>query len=267
MITAGLRKYIMNLPVAAGWDDLRPDQFTTITSHLSQFTGAELNARITWSLLGITWRTPKKLAALFVALTPEERHRLTGLAKPFLKPDGLTATPLKELHAGKHTLVCAHHDLLNQIDAEEWGLVDTAFMRFNKTRDIMWLHAMAQGLYSLPGTSLEDRLHNNASEQLVKLVPREELLALHVMWAGHRTVFEADAPWVFRSVNQKKASRKKSGWIDVLLGLSASTFGPYKDVCRTPARIFLRQLSHSIELATERKHKAEAERNKRHAKR
>lgn len=260
MITTGLRNYIMGLPRPSEWDHLRPDQFVTITSHLAKFTGPDLHARITWNLLDITWRTPRKLAALFVGLTPEERFRLTGMAKPFLSPKGLVGTPLHVLHAGKQTLHCAHVDMLNQVDAETWGMVDVAFMRFNKTKDIELLRAMAQGLYALPGTSRQDRLFNNASEQLVKLVPNEELLALHVMWAAHRVVLAEDAPWVFRSTNQKKAERRKGGWVDVLLGLSGSKFGPFKDVCHTPARAFLRQLSHSIEEATQRKHKEEAAR-------
>lgn len=267
MSTASLRNHIMSLPRPMAWDDLRQDQYTTIVGYLNRYAGPELLARITWTLLDISWRTPRRLAALFVAFTPEARHTLTGIAKPFVKPDTLLCTPLKELHAGHRTLVCAYSDMLNQVDAETWGLVDTAFMRFNRTRDMDLLRAMAQGLYALPGTSRDQRLYSNASAELVKMVPHNELLALHVMWAAHRIELAKDAPWVFRTVNQRKAERRKGGWNDVLLAMSGSKFGPFREVCTTPARVFLRQLSLSIEEATQRKHKAEAERNQRHARR
>jgi hypothetical protein len=82
------------------------------------------------------------------------------------------------------------------------------------------------------------------------------------MWSGHRLKMVDHAPWVFRSANQKKATRRKTGWTDVLLSLSGGKFGAYAEVSMTPAKVFLRELSHQIEESVARKNKAEADKQR-----
>ena len=256
-----LKQYLLQLPVPATWDQLATPQYVQVASGPYLYTGTELRARITWALLGISWRTPRRVAAILFGLSPLDRHQLTKLAEPFLEPEGLLHTPLKALSAGRTTLPCAHADLLNELDTEEWGLADTLFLRFAKTKDPELLRAMACVLYAPEGTTREERLKGKHLP-LMASVPTEQLLAMHHQWTAHRLRLKTDAPWVFRSVNEKTATRRKSGWTDVMLSMAGTKFGPYNEVARTKARVFLRELSHQIEEATRLKNERESAKNR-----
>ncbi len=256
-----LKRYLLQLPVPAAWDQLTAHQYVQVASAPYLYTGAELRARITWSLLGITWRKPRRVAAILFGLSPLDRHQLTKLAEPFLEPEGLLSTPLKALIAGRTTLPCAHADLLNELDTEEWGLADTLFLRFAKHQEPDLLRAMACVLYAPSGTSREERI-KGTHLPLMARVPKDQLLAMHHQWTAHRLRLKKDAPWVFRSANEKTATRRKTGWTDVMLSMAGSKFGPFNEVARTKARVFLRELSHQIEEATRLKNERESAKNR-----
>lgn len=239
---------LLDSRVAAGWSELRPDQFARIGDHLSRYQGVALQANITWVLLDLSWRTPRKLAA-FMLLNAEGRHRLTQLAEPFMVAKGLVDTLLPTLPAGRTTLHCAHTDLLNQVDTEEWGSADAYFLRYNKTKDISHLRHMAAVLYAPADTTRERRLQPD-DLSLYERIPEGKLRALHLMWSGHRTVLQNESPWVFRNINQKKAARRNAGWGDVIRSLAGGKFGPYTETKRTEARVFLRELNDAIEQDT-----------------
>lgn len=257
-----LRDRFMNTLVPAGWNELRPDQFARISDALHRVQGVALKAHITWALLDMSWRTPRRYATFFFVLNAEGRHRMTALADPFLTTDKLTDTLLPTLTAGRTVLHCCEKDLLNQVDAETWGMADTFFLRFIKTKDVGMLRMMAAVLYATPGTTRADRLAFADTDLLAK-VPEGQLMALHVMWSGHRKVYEKESPEPFRSVHQKHATRLKRGWSDVLRSLSNGTFGPFNTTVTTPARLFLRELNDTMVADQKRKEEATKAKNRR----
>lgn len=260
-----LKAYLLNLPVASKWSELEPDQFVAIANILYRYSDPiEVRTRITWSLLRIGLRRPRRLAALIFGLSPLDRHTLTKLAEPFLNPDKLKDTLLPRLTAGRTVLHVAHNDLLNELDGYVWGLADAAFLRHNKRQDIDSLRFIAQLLYAPAGATREDRIKGTHAA-LIQQVPIEQLMALHLMWVGHRGFLVEHAPWVFRSSNQKKAERRKTGWSDVLLGISGSKFGPYNETCLTPAIVLLRELSHVLEHQAQERARMEALNKRRRA--
>lgn len=253
-----LRARVLDAVVPVSWDGLSPEQFVRMVRVLrSTKRLPELQVRMAWVLLGVTWRKPRMLAAIYIGMTAEERHKLAVLTSaPFFLQRKMTRTLLPEIHAGRQKLAACHTDLLNEVDAYTWGLADTCFMKYNTSRHMDLLRAMALVLYAPMGMDRTARLRGEHMG-LQLLLDENELLALHANWSGMRAVLQDEAPWVFRPVNQKKVLAKLRGWTDVLRSMSGGKFGPYPETCTTPARIFLKELSDQIELAKRKKEEAE----------
>lgn len=245
----------MNAKVAANWNELPPNQFAQIAAHLNNYGGIALKAHITWTLLDLSWRSPRKLACFFFGLNAEGRHRLTALANPFLQPTGLLETVLPSVKSGRGTLPCIVRDLLNELDVETWGIADACFLRYNKTREPMHLQRMAAVLYCAPGTLRSFRL-NPRDMKPYERIPMAQLLALHVMWSGHRKVIEAESQKPFKQNEQKKVVRRKAGWNDVLHSMAGGKFGPWEQTLRTPARQFMYALHQAMVLDEKREQEA-----------
>jgi hypothetical protein len=243
-----LQGHILRLVVPAGWNELTPRSFATIARLLHRNQGDALAARvaITWHLLGIRWWRPRRVAALFLGMDAMQRHTLLQLATPFMEPAGLHRTLVPTLRCGWRTLHVCHTDLLHKLDAECWGLADTYFMRFNERRDPELLRNMAAVLYAPKGMPREERLQGRHLPLLRRCTLRQ-LLAMHLMWSGHRHHLQQVAPWVFRPAKQQKAASRKGGWDAVLRSMSGSKFGPYSETKLTPARTFLAELSDALE--------------------
>jgi hypothetical protein len=253
-----LKRHVLDLLVPAGWNELTPGQFRTVARLLHRNQGDATAARvaIAWHLLGIRWYRPRRVAALFLGMDAMERHTLLRIADPFMEPTGLHRTLLPTLRCGWRTLHVCHPDLLNKLDAECWGLADTYFMRFNQTRDPELLRSMAAVLYAPKRMRREERLEGRHLPLLRRCTLRQ-LLAMHLMWSGHRHHLQQVAPWVFRPAKQQKAASRKGGWDAVLRSMSGGKFGPYSEAKLTPARTFLAELSDAIEQDQRRREEVE----------
>lgn len=254
---------VMDREVPVHWDGLSAKQFVRISRILAH--GAHLpnvQVQIAWTVLGLSWRTPRLVAAVFVGLNAEQRHRLAvSLSAPFLKDHVMTATLVPTLRAGATMLHVCNDDLLNEVDAYTWGLADAWFMRYAKSKWLEHLRAMASVLYAPKGMPRAQRL-KGGSQKLVERVTESDLQALYLNWGGLRRTLEVECPWVFRSANQKTAQRRQRGWMDVLRSMAGARFGPFDSTCTTPIRILLKQMNDDIQAAK----RAEEERERRERK-
>jgi len=270
-----LKHHILERTVAADWHELRQDQFVAIANllHHDGMDEVERRTRIAWVLLDMSWRTPRKLLAFFVALSAMERYQITLLADPFLKAEGFTCTPLATIPVGRRKLHACSTDMMSALadaglDAFTWGQADGWFMRYQKSRkpdangrpthagDMDCLRAMAATLYAEHGVSRTERL-KDASVALSNRIPERYLVALYTQWAAHRRVLAKECEWMFRNVTQKKAQRRKGGWADVIRSASGGKFGDFNSTGMAPMRVFLREASDAIEEGVRRKEEIE----------
>lgn len=250
-----LRVRILNLHVAAGWNELDARSFLRIATLLRKHAAAGLEARaaIAWHLLGLRWYRPRRVAAFWLAFSAQERHSLLAIADPFLSPQGLTRTPLPRLRCGWRSLHAVHADLLAHLDAETWGVADAWFMRYNASGDPQHLRRMAALLYAPKGMPRHQRMAGAHLHRLERC-SLAQLLAVHTLWSGHRHHLQQVAPWVFRK-GQRKAARRSGGWDAVLRSMAGGKFGPYQDTRLVPARTFLAELSDEVEREQRRREK------------
>ncbi len=234
-----LRHTILEAELPIRWSALSNRQFVAVAAIV--WKGGpehEVRARVLWTLLGISWRTPLRMAAFFHALTAEERHDLAAkVCDGFLQDGYILSTPLRTLQVGRRRLHIMHSDQLNHITAEDWGRADTHFLRFLRTRELDHLRVLVVCTWLLDGRVRLEGPHLRWVNRLTEA----QLLGVAMQWSKQRKVLEKDNPTVFGK-GQAQAGSSKGGWGDVLLSWSGDVFGNYAETRRTPARAFLRRL-------------------------
>lgn len=230
-----LRHRFLQTELPTHWGALSPAQFVAVAPLVWKGGPAyEVRARILWVLLGISWRTPLRMAGFFFATTAEERWDLARrVANPFLQNGPLFSTPLQHIKAGRHLLKVKWTDQLNHLDAEAWGTADTCFIRFQQKQDLDQLRYLVAATY----VCADPIAAANACTE-------EQLLAVALQWSKQRRVLEKECPTVFGGAKGSAASR--SGWGEVLLNMSGEVFGTYEETRRTPARTFLHRVEQKL---------------------
>lgn len=249
---ARMRAALLNVEVPDTWDRLSHAQFRDVVAALHCGDERHARVRIAWSLLGMTWWRPLRVAALFACLTGRERFHLLRIADPFLDPKPMhrTKVPTLKVYSPKSgmvtTLYLCVEDLLGELDARTWGLVDACFLRFqaSKDKDLDHLRAMAAYLYVRKGTTRDERLAG-AGVKRANWLTVHQLHLVERQWRLLRLALERESPAAFSSTKKTMAARKLT-WDDVIMELAGDVLGTYVQAGTLPARTLLRRLHNEI---------------------
>jgi hypothetical protein len=260
-VTPSFRQAIMDAPRPTTWGDLTPAQFMAVCWALRQPDPTRRNALIATTLLGISWRTPRRALGLLYGLTDDERvHLCRKLAEPFTAPMRMVHTPLQVLHVRKGlrrvALHCCTHDLLNELDTWTWGMADSLFLRYEqlvgkRRPSLEPLHGLAAMLYAPAGMSRADRLRM-AAMTYAERMDHVQLHAIYCQWHAHRLVYQRESPNCFSRGTQRQA--RNQGWEPVVRRMAGGKFGSLTETSLTPARSFLRELNDLIDQQRKPKH-------------
>lgn len=256
LVYKGEKEERETITVPSTWNELTLPQLLYIAEYweawtkLQQINESLIKAKALLVIELMSDNTPANKARrveYFKMASNEDLYELCQLVNFVFEKNTLTTNHIKHISC-KGVKYFGPPDKLNGLKAEEFSFSDGLYMQYHKTKEIRFLEAMIAVLYR-PGNEKKgddprmkfDKNLHTANLMAARKLSYAEKQAILLFYIGSRTAIAERNPHIFTK-GGAETQASNSTWIDVILAMSGTKFGNFRETCDTEIYLIFKEL-------------------------